>query len=128
MGKLGGFQVFCPINEVWPIEICDVVPYDYVRIHLFNEVPPSMKELCFVIKREDLGTNDVRTGVKREHIPDEGLRLACSKYLLAWSSCGGDGDATLTSYHVRNLDDGISVGLGEYTFSPSTLNIEAEYA
>jgi hypothetical protein len=59
MGKLSGFQVFCPLNEVWPIKTSDIVSNDYVRIHLFDEVPPSMKELCFIIKREDLGPDDV---------------------------------------------------------------------
>lgn len=50
LGKLGGFQVFCPIDEIWPIEICDIVPNNYVRVHLFDEVPPSVKELYFIIK------------------------------------------------------------------------------
>ena len=37
-------------------------------------------------------------------------------------------NATLTSHHVGDLDDRIGVGLGEYAFSSSTLDIETEYA
>lgn len=51
--------MLCPVHEIWPIEIRDVVSNNYIRIHLFDEVPPSMKELCFILKRKYLGSNDV---------------------------------------------------------------------
>lgn len=59
MGKFSGFQVLCPIHEVWPIEIRDVVSDDYVRIHLLDKVPPSKEKLCFIIKRKYLRSDDV---------------------------------------------------------------------
>jgi hypothetical protein len=42
-------------------------------------------------------------------------------------SHGGRGEGrTLTSDHVRDLDDGIRVGLGEDTLATSALNVERE--
>lgn len=49
-------------------------------------------------------------------------------YIFSVSLPGrGDGNTTLASYHVRNLDDRIDACLGKYTFSSSTLDIKTEY-
>jgi hypothetical protein len=36
-----------------------------------------LKEFALVFELEDLGTDDVRAGVEREDVPDEGFRLSC---------------------------------------------------
>lgn len=80
--KIGEFidlERFRSVHEVWEIEIGNVVPNDNIRIDLFNEVSPCLKQLGFVIKRNNLRPYDMCTRIKSENVANEGFSLSCNK-------------------------------------------------
>jgi hypothetical protein len=127
VGKGGGLERLCAIEEVGEVKVGRVIADNDVRVALLYEASPFEEHLTLVGKVEDLGADDGRTGVEGKDVTDEGLRLACS---LSWATQGGDGGVrgTLSGDHVCNLNDGIDARVGKDALATGTLDIEAEYA
>ncbi len=67
----------------------------------------------------------MRASIQGKHVPDE-------RFTLAWRYCsvgklnhGSMDKPTLAGNHVRNLDNGINLGLRKDALPTSTLDIEA---
>lgn len=106
--ELIALESFRSVQQIWQIEIGNVVTDDDVRIHLSNEISPCLQHLFFVVIFQDLRSDDMGAGIQCENVPDERLALSLS----------GD--------HVCDLDHRVDVGLWEDTFSSSALNIETK--
>ena len=108
VGKLGRLERFGSIEQVWEVEVGNVVADDDIRVDLLNEFGPSLEHVDLLVERKHLTSDDVRAGVEREDVLDKGRRFA------------------LPCDHVGDLDDGVDGGFWEDALAPRTLDIEAQ--
>lgn len=108
IGETGAFQMLCPIEQIWKVEVGYVVSDDDVRIHLFYKVPPSHQHLLFCIELEDLRVDDQTTRVKTENVADKRFRLSVSRY------------------DICNLDDWVLVCFWKDTLAACAFNVEGK--
>ena len=114
--------MFCPVNQIRQIETGNIVPNDDIWIDFFNKISPGLQQLCFVGERENLRAHNMRACVKCENISNKRLRFAC-KGFNTFNLLRGKG-RTLPGDHVGNLDDGVHLSFGKYTFPTRTFDIE----
>jgi len=65
-----------PVDEVGEVKVVDVVAGDDVRISLTNKLCPTFEQRRFIVVGDDVGADDRRAGVQREHVADERLGFA----------------------------------------------------
>ena len=65
-----------PVYKVGQIEVVDVVAGDDVRVGLADELRPALEQRRLVVVGNDVGADDRRARVEREHVTDERLRFA----------------------------------------------------
>ncbi len=76
ISKVRDLQCLCPVQQIWKIEIGDVVPDDHVRIGFLDEFPPLEEQLPFILELDNLRSDDVCTRVESKHILYERFGLA----------------------------------------------------
>ena len=108
--ELGGFEVLGAIKKIWEVEVRSVVSNDDVGVYLLYEVAPFQQHLFLVLKCEKLGSRDRTNGIHAEDVADERLLFSESRD------------------DVRNLDDGVDLGLRKDTLATSALDIHGKYA
>lgn len=67
------------IDEIWQIELRNIVSDNKIRVYLCYEVSPFDKEIRFILKLNDVGTHDMGASVEGEDIPYEGLAFTLSE-------------------------------------------------
>lgn len=68
----------CSVDEVRQIELRDVVADDEIGIHLLDELLPANEQVGLLLELDNVGADNVRTGVEGENVADERLGLACN--------------------------------------------------
>lgn len=74
-GELHNLEGFGTIKEVREIESSNVISDNNVRVHLGNEITPSLKQLVLVLESKNLRAHNIRARIKRKDVPYERLLL-----------------------------------------------------
>ena len=64
------------LNNVWKIEVYDVIASDNIRVYLLEKLLPASQQLFFFIKTEHFAAYNWRAGLERKHIPDKNFALS----------------------------------------------------
>ncbi len=78
-GEILHVQMPRAIDQIGQIEVINVVPGNDIRVSFADKHRPAVQQVRFAVARIHVRADNLRAGVQREHVPDEGLPLALNQ-------------------------------------------------
>ncbi len=76
VGEILHVQMPRPIDQIRQVEVINIVPGNDVRVRFADKHCPAVQQVRFAVAGIHVRADNLRAGVQREHISDEGLPLA----------------------------------------------------